>query len=81
MPPRKLKPPAITGEFSRMIDAGSHALTDKLVRQAAESRVATKEAFIRAYLKDMGLTIDQVELVEIHDGQSIRWHLQQRGKP
>lgn len=53
---------------------------DKVIEEIGEQRSAHIEEYIKKFLKDTGLTIEDVFLVEEHNGTTWTWRLARKKK-
>lgn len=51
----------------------------KIVEETASKRASLIESFVIQYLKDTGLQITEIELVERQEGMKIVWYFRKKG--
>lgn len=54
-------------------------LLDKVLEDCTRKRAELMESFVLVYLRDTGLRIDEVEMVERSEGFKIAWYLRKKG--
>lgn len=58
---------------------GYTEMINRVVEEAARKRAELIESFVIQYIKDTGLTVMDIELVERHEGMKIVWYFRKKG--